>query len=119
MNNTSPDIVCTLTQPELRLRKVHIRKTLTPHLLASCYAEGVSRLAFARPAVSRVQLEHLIKLEQACCPFLTFEIREMSKEFTLIVSGPEGSEDLVRDLFSSEPSAPCGCSGRPSQADHI
>ncbi|MEL6205530.1 MAG: hypothetical protein AAFR47_09490 [Pseudomonadota bacterium] len=111
MDNTAPAIFCTLSPPELRQRKAEVRAGLSPHIVTSSYAQGISRLAFARPAVARTQLEHLIKLEQACCPFFTFEIREMDNAFTLIVSGPEGSEDFVRDLFSSEEPNSCACSG--------
>ncbi|MEO0912227.1 MAG: hypothetical protein AAFY59_04455 [Pseudomonadota bacterium] len=117
MDNTAPDIACSLTQPELRQRKADIRENLTPHLRASAHADGVSRLAFARPAVSRAQLERLIELEQACCPFLSFEISERDNEFTLIVSGPEGSETFVRDLFSPAQSTTCGCSGGGSKGN--
>jgi len=111
MHKAEPAIFCTLAQPELRQRKADIRKSLSPHVVASSYAHGMSELDFAKPAVSRMQLENLIGLEKACCPFFTFEIREKHNEFTLIVSGPEGSEDFVRDLFSSEESASCACSG--------
>lgn len=114
MKTASPEIFCTLTEPELRQRKLEVRKDLRPHLLVSSHAEGVSKLVFARPAVSRVQLEHLIMLEQSCCPFFTFDLRRANKTFTLIISGPPGSEDFVRDLFSSKPSASCGCSGQSS-----
>jgi len=111
MENTAHEIVCALTQPEFRQRKADVYKDLTPHLISLSYKEGVSRLAFARPAVSQAQLERLIKLEQACCPFLNFEVKEMDKEFVLIVLGPEGSEDIVRDLFSPEQMGSCRCSG--------
>lgn len=115
METASPEIFCTLTEPELRQRKLEVREELGPHLLASCYADGVSKLVFARPAVSRVQLEHLIMLEQSCCPFFTFDLSQTDKTFTLIISGPKGSDDFVRDLFSSEPTASCGCSEQISK----
>ncbi|MEL6363104.1 MAG: hypothetical protein AAFR21_18720 [Pseudomonadota bacterium] len=111
MDQTAPEIFCSLSSVELRDRKADVRESLTPHLIASSYARGVSHLAFARPEVSRVHLEHLIKLEQACCPFFHFEIREMDTEVMLSISGPEGSEDFVRDLFASQRSASCGCCG--------
>ena len=111
MDNTAPAIFCTLSQRELLGRKADVRKILSPHIVASSYAHGMSKLAFARPAVARTHLEHLIELEQACCPFFTFEISETDTAFTLIVSGPEGSEEFVRDLFSPENSISCGCAG--------
>ncbi|MEM9710411.1 MAG: hypothetical protein AAF871_16685 [Pseudomonadota bacterium] len=119
MDKTAPELACKLTQFELRQRKSDIRQSLTPHLVSSSYVEGMSHLAFRKPSVSRAQLEHLIALEQACCPFFSFSIRETDKEFTLIVSGPEGSEDLVRDLFLSEQSTTCGGSGRMSQSNQV
>lgn len=111
MDDTAPVIFCTLSQTELRERKADVRKSLSPHIVASSCAHGLSKLAFSRPAVVRAKLEHLIELEQACCPFFTFEISETDTAFTLIVSGPEGSEEFVRDLFSPESSISCGCSG--------
>ncbi|MEM8777102.1 MAG: hypothetical protein AAGF53_18895 [Pseudomonadota bacterium] len=117
MKATSPEIFCTLTEPELRQRKLEVRESLGPHVLASSYADGVSELVFARPAVSRERLEHLIMLEQTCCPFFEFDLRQADKTFTLVISGPKGSESFVRDLFSPQPSASCGCSGQCSKED--
>lgn len=111
MDNTAPAIFCNLSRTDLRQRKADVRETLSVHIVASSFSQGISELAFSKPAVSRVQLEHLIKLEQACCPFFRFEVREMDNEFTLIVFGPKGSEEFVRDLFSSKASASCVCSG--------
>ncbi|MEM6826076.1 MAG: hypothetical protein AAF566_13290 [Pseudomonadota bacterium] len=114
MDKTTSGIVCALTQSEFRKRTAEVRESLTVHLIASTYAQGSARLAFRRPAVSRGKLEHLIEREQTCCPFLRFDIRETDTDIMLIVSGPEGSEGLVRDLFSLAPTA---CGAWPSQSE--
>lgn len=113
METDSEEIFCNLTEPKLRQRKLEVREDLGRHLMTSAYMDGVSTLVFARPAVSRPQLEHFIRLERTCCPFFTFDLRQATKTFTLVISGPKGSEDFVRALFTSEPSVPCGCSGHP------
>ncbi|MEM8571802.1 MAG: hypothetical protein AAGG56_12990 [Pseudomonadota bacterium] len=110
MAENAPEIACSLTQPEFRRRKADIRQTLMPHLVRSVQDDGATHLVFARPAVSRAKLEDLIALEAACCPFLRFELRETEKEIVLTVSGPAGSEELVRDLFACEPTVSCGAS---------
>ncbi|MEM8691842.1 MAG: hypothetical protein AAGG57_08130 [Pseudomonadota bacterium] len=111
MNCPTSSVFCTLSQPELRKRKAEVRESLTPHFTASLHSRGVSQVTFAKPAVSQAKLRHLIELEQACCPFFSFEIRELDREFMLIISGLEGSESFVRDLFSSDQDAGCGCLG--------
>ena len=109
MKPAASNVSCTLSQSALRQRQADIRDTLTPHIVAASFTDGVSRLTFARPAVSRATLENLVTLEQVCCPFLSFDIDEMDNVLVLHVSGPEGSQDFIRDLFLPERSAPPCC----------
>ncbi len=111
MDCPTSSVFCTLSQPELRKRKAEVREGLTPHLTASRYSCGVSQVTFAKPAVTHAKLRHLIELEQACCPFFSFDIEETDRELMLIISGPEGSESFVHDLFSHDQDAGYGWAG--------
>ncbi|MEM9360401.1 MAG: hypothetical protein AAGB04_29845 [Pseudomonadota bacterium] len=110
MEEAGQGIACALTPPELRKRKTEIREELVPHLLSTAFGAGESEFTFAKPEVTRAQLERLIKLERACCSFLNFQLKEADKDLVLTISGPSESEDFVRDLFSPERPDACGCS---------
>lgn len=114
MTDNSSPIACNLSEPEERNQRDVYRRNLTPFLTDATYAAGTSRLAFSKPDVTRQMLEHLVASEQDCCAFLNFDLSETATHFHLDVSGPEGSEDIIRKFFSSssgstEPA--CGCAG--------
>jgi len=110
MTDTSSEIACDLTEPEVRERKGVLRRTLTPFLEKTEYAAGTELLVFSKPEVTRETLQTLMKLETECCPFLSFELAESDTHFELTVTGPNGSEDMVREFFGTSNSTPCGCS---------
>jgi len=111
MTNASNVIACSLTEPDLRERKEMLRSALSPFLTQATFAAGTSRLAFSKPDVTRKMLEDMILLERECCPFFSFDLSESSSNFQLNVTGPEGSEDMVRDFFSMNNDTTCGCAG--------
>lgn len=110
MNDTSTAIACNLTKPNLRSRKDVFQRSLTPYLTRATYTSGTSQLVFSKPDVTRKMLEHLMVLERDCCPFFNFDLSETSSHFQLIVTGPEGSEDMVRNFFSVTSGPECACS---------
>ncbi|MEM9845808.1 MAG: hypothetical protein AAF965_13490 [Pseudomonadota bacterium] len=111
MTDASPEIVCLLSAAELRERKALYRRKLTPFMTQVATAGGQTTLEFSKPEVTATMLEEFIELENACCPFLTFEMTETDRSMRLLVSGPEGSEDLVRDVFVLDTNKGACCSG--------
>jgi hypothetical protein len=109
MTNTSDVIACNLSEPDLRKRKDMLRSMLSPFLTQATFAAGTSRLAFSKPDVTRKMLEDMILLERECCPFFSFDLSETNSDFQLNVTGPEGSDDMVRNLFSTNNNATCSC----------
>lgn len=118
MTDNSTAIVCNLTEPDARSRKAILRSNLKPYLIQSSYASGSSQLSFSKPAVTRKKLEQLIALERDCCPFFKFELSETNTHFQLHVTGPDGSEGMVRDFFSTHAEGECRCieSGQSSES---
>lgn len=111
MTDASTAIACNLTKPDLRNRKELLRSKLSPFLTQALYTAGTSQLVFSKPNVTKEMLEDMIVLERECCPFFSFEISETSSHLQLNVTGPEGSEDMVRDFFSMNNDKACGCTG--------
>lgn len=116
MTSSTRAIACNLSSHDERAQRSAFRRSLTPFLIASTYAAGTSQLTFSKPDVTRQMLENLIASEQSCCTFLEFDLSETATAFQLGVRGPKGSEDIVRNFFSTtETSSPptCGCSNTP------
>ncbi len=99
MTKNSPAIACTLSKPEERAQRSTFRRDLAPFLENTVYEDGRSQLSFSRPEVTRNTLEQLIASEKGCCAFLDFELSETDAHFHLTVSGPKGSEDIIRSFF--------------------
>ena len=53
----------------------------------------------------------VIALEKECCAFLSFELSESATHYGLCVSGPEGSQELVRNFLTTPERSGCGCAG--------
>ena len=98
-DNSSPN-VCNLSEPEDSIQGNAYRRDLAPFLTDATYSAGTSRLAFSKPDVTRQMLEQLVASEQDCCSFLEFDLSENATHFHLDVSGPEGSENIIRNFFS-------------------
>jgi hypothetical protein len=111
MTDASTAIVCNLSEPQSKDRREAFRRDLAPFLAERTYDKDTSRFVFPKSKVSRQKLEHFIALENECCAFLTFELSESATHFSLCVSGPEGSQDLVREFLSAPEKSGCGCSG--------
>lgn len=109
MTDTSTAIVCNLSSSELRDRKGVFRAELKPFLTQETYAKGSSSLVFSKPGTNWDMLERFSALERECCPVFTFEITETQSHFRVAVTGPKGSEDMVRDVFSQITENGCGC----------
>src|SRR4051794_11232902 len=85
-DNSSP-IVCTLAGEALRDRLAWISKLAHESLCSYRRNDLVLDLRYAPEAADRVR--ELVHREQACCAFLTFELREQPDEMRLTISAPE------------------------------
>lgn len=111
MTDTSTAIACNLLEPHLRDRKVALRGKLAPFLTDANYNDGTSQLAFSKPGVTRQTLDQFMVSEGDCCSFLNFDLSETDTHFHLNITGPAGSEELVRNFFSTSEKSRCGCTG--------
>src|SRR6516162_2655622 len=85
--------------------------------------------ALAREAIPRIQ--DMLRKEQACCGFLTFEMEERPQELWLIIRAPEAARaaaDVLFAQFTGSAGSPCGKRSRqhhsgigagPREADAI
>ena len=112
MNSLNSEIICNLSGSGQRDRTIAIRRKLTPFLVKAFYDNGTSSLRFSKPEVTRDTLEELMKVESECCPFFRFDLVDARDHFQLDVSGPTGSEEIVRNFFAVSGGAECGCSSQ-------
>jgi len=99
-------IACTLTAGDLRNRLAWIATLNRDALRGYDRADLTLRLRYAPHAVQ--QVGELMRQEQACCAFLTFEMHEETDLVTLTIAAPEEARTTVDALF--EPFLPA----RPS-----
>jgi hypothetical protein len=90
-------IACTLTAGDLRDRLAWISTLNRDALRGYDRADLILRLRYAPPAMQHVR--NLMRQEQACCAFLTFEIHEQPDEVTLTIKAPERARATIDALF--------------------
>ena len=91
----SPVLACTLTEAEFRDRRMLLRATLRSHIERVVNKQRQVTFVFSHSVdVSRV--EEFVGLEQQCCSFLSFEIKQSNGRVTLQITGPEGSDDVLQ-----------------------
>src|SRR6516162_6500505 len=75
--------------------------------------------ALAREAIPRIQ--DMLRKEQACCGFLTFEMEERPQELWLIIRAPEAARaaaDVLFAQFTGSAGSPCGKAIAPAPQRH-
>jgi hypothetical protein len=92
-------IACTLTAGDLRDRLTWIGALNRDALRSYDRADLTLRLRYA-PQAAR-QVGELMRQEQACCAFLTFEMYEETDAVTLTVMAPEAARSTVDALFEA------------------
>ena len=92
-------IVCTLTAGDLRDRLAWIATLNRDALRGYDQADLTLRLRYAPQAVQQVR--ELMRQEQACCAFLTFEMQEEPNAVTLTIKAPEEARSTVDALFEA------------------
>ena len=89
MVRKSQPIACTLSGEARQDRRAWIAALVRDALRSSERDDLTLRLRFAPEAVQRIQ--DMVRKEQACCSFLTFEMEERSQELWLIIRAPEAA----------------------------
>jgi hypothetical protein len=93
-------IACTLSGEARQDRRAWIATLVRDDLRSSERDDLTLRLRFALEAVQRVQ--EMVRMEQACCGFLTFEIdaRPQSHEIWLTIRAPEAARAAADAFFA-------------------
>ena len=91
-------IACTLLGDELQDRLAWIATLMCDALQGSERDDLTLRLRFASEAIRRVR--EMVRKEQACCGFLTFEIDERPDEAWLTITAPEAARAAADTLFA-------------------
>jgi hypothetical protein len=94
---STPPIACTLAPGDYLARLVWIAKLARDALRGSERRDLVLELRYALDAADRVR--EMVRKEQACCAFLTFDLQETPEEIQLMIRAPEGAQRALDMLF--------------------
>jgi len=108
----APPIACTLNPSEYKVRLAWIGSLTRDSLRGHERRDLVLDLRYAPEAAARVG--EMVRNEQACCSFLTFDLRETSDEIRLTITAPEAARETADVLFQQflpnpTASSACGC----------
>jgi hypothetical protein len=107
-------IACTLAPGDFKDRLAWIA-SLTRDALRTYQRHDLSLiLSYAPDAADRVR--EMVRREQECCSFLTFDLREEPHEVRLTITSPDEAREAADMLFeqfvASAPTPGCGCDGQ-------
>ena len=94
--NQLQPIACTLSGEAWQDRRAWIAALVRDALRGSERDDLTLRLRFAPEEV----LQDMVRKEQACCSFLTFEMEERPQELSLIIRAPEAARAAADALFA-------------------
>jgi len=106
MNSTHPQIplACNMNVFTPVERELHIQTTNTLFQSVHNFREADSGYEFSFPGSSDtiVQVAEFISRERLCCPFLEFSFKILPdyEVSTLLLTGPEGTQEFLREEFS-------------------
>lgn len=95
---SSPPLACSLGAPDYAARLALIETLHRTHLRASSLRGRVLTLHYDAEVASQVR--DLVRLEQACCQFLRFEIVCGHGEIVLRIEAPASAGERAEDLLS-------------------
>jgi hypothetical protein len=112
MTTTSgkPPIACRLAPEDLRDRLAWIGELTRNALRGHERHDLMLVLRYAPEAAERVR--EMVRREEACCSFLTFDVREQADEIRLAVKAPEEARDAADMLFEQFSAS---AEGRPAR----
>ena len=106
-------IACTLTPGEHRERVSWIAALNRDALRGHRRRDLVLELRYAPEARARVH--EMVRNEQACCGFLTFDLHEAEGEIRVTITAPEAAREAAGNLFEpfvAQAATPaCACAG--------
>ena len=106
-----PLTACTLEAADFKARLVAIAALNSAALLNHRSDDLWLELVYA--AAAREQVLEVVRSEQACCAFLTFEVREDSGSVRVLIEAPEAAHEAagtVFELLRSKAPSQVGCS---------
>jgi hypothetical protein len=107
-------IACTLTSGEHKERVSWIAALNRDALRSHRRRDLVLELYYAPEA--RARIREMVRNEEGCCEFLTFDLRETEDEIRLVIAAPEAAREAADSLFelflarAAAPSCPCASS---------
>jgi hypothetical protein len=109
-----PAIACTLGPADFKARLATIAALNSAALLS--HRRDDLRLELVYAVKARAQVLEMVRSEQACCAFLTFEIRDEAGGVHVIIEAPEGAREAAETVFEPFRSkavsqAACPCCG--------
>jgi hypothetical protein len=102
MTDTTIPIACSLTDSELQQRRANFLEKVAAHLTGSEELENGFSFRFRLGAGFLQDLAEVIDLERQCCLFLTFRTILAAGDTSVVLelTGPDGTKDMVRELFN-------------------
>ena len=112
-------IACTLNTNDLKARMAWIARLNKAALKESCRSD--LRLELIYDVNARDDVRQMVRGEQECCAFLTFNVREELRAIRVTIEAPETARDAVEAMFapflpevSRQRGGDCGCCGGTS-----
>lgn len=94
-----PPIACTLASPEFKVRLGWIAR-LNAAALRDHHRDGLRlELTYAPEALEQVR--EMVRREQQCCAFLTFDMHEEQDVVRVIIHVPEAAREVAEIVFES------------------
>lgn len=108
----SPSIACTLTPGDYKARLGSIAALAREALRSHTRGDLELELVYAANAAERVR--EMVRKEQDCCAFLTFDLVERADEIRLTIKAPERAREAADMLFgqflpAADYGVGCGC----------
>jgi len=117
MTEASP-MACTLAPGAFKDRIAWINALARDALRSHERRDLVLDLRYAPEARDRIR--ELVRNEQACCSFLTFDLREEPHQIRLVITAPEAAREAADMLFqqfvAAAPQSACACTAPPPHA---
>jgi hypothetical protein len=97
-NNQETPIACSLDAGAFKTRTELIRKLTERHLRHASRTTLRLELTYAPEALSEVR--DLVRMEEACCAFLTFDLKHDASGVFVTITAPTAAAAAADDLFA-------------------
>ena len=95
-------VACSLGSHEMNRRELEWRSLLAPTVVERCEIPGGVRLVLKCCDGTKEELERLIALENSCCAWIAWEVREESSSVLVLVATADNGEGeaVLREWFA-------------------